>query len=349
MQLIPTKWRRGGSSTEAERSYAATMMRIGIALLVFLFLFDTLWSISDVIADIFGVFLTEDGSAALADVLDSLAYLVSFMLPGLIFILITPRHERVPMLLTPTVSRGAGWLVLLGIAIISAMASINAKIVGVFGYGTYSSNVIWATSTIADYEGVLLFISTAIVPAFSEEFLFRGVICNSLRPYGKTVAILGSSVLFGLMHQNVGQLFYATMAGVVLAVAYLETKSIWTSVFIHMFNNLSSVVTDIVADRLDVTGTNRVLASIDAIIFGLGMLALLVLIRRGERAGAKGKSSDNLPGGRWDEETFSQSEIPADRLARKFFSPTVLLFTVISVYQTLKLLYYALRYVYKLW
>jgi membrane protease YdiL (CAAX protease family) len=347
MKAVLMKWFGKCGASAAEWSYRKVTMRIGVVLLVFLLLFDRLWEVFDLVSDLVGLFMTEDGAYAVKDVLDSMAYLFSFLLPGLLFVAITPKRERVPMLLSPVFPRGSGWLVLLGITVISTMATLNAQIVSIFGYGKFSSEVLWETSTMADYEGVLLFISTAIVPAFCEEFLFRGIICNSLRPYGKTVAILGSALLFGIMHHNVGQLFYTTMAGIVLAVVYLETKSIWLPIFVHMFNNMSSVVIDIVTDRLDTTSANRVLAMVEALVIGLGILSLVALIRRGERARAAGeRENNNLMSGRWNEEVFADRALSSGSLVRYFFSPTVVAFIVISIGQMLRLLYYAIRYVY---
>lgn len=87
-------------------------------------------------------------------------------------------------------------------------------------------------------DAVLFHITLVLVPAFCEELLFRGVILSRLLPYGRTSAILISAVTFGLMHGNHEQLFYATIAGVMLGWCYTETGSIWPGVIAHMLNNL---------------------------------------------------------------------------------------------------------------
>ncbi|MBQ7338107.1 MAG: CPBP family intramembrane metalloprotease [Clostridia bacterium] len=332
--------------TPADLAYRRTTNRLGATLVLFLILFDVLGQLFDPVVQLAEYYLDENAAYAVEDLCNSLDYLLSFMLPGILFYLITPRRERVPMMLSPTFPKGSAALILIGMMVISSSAIINSWMVSIVGYGSFSSEVLWENSTLQDYEGVLLFISTAIVPAFCEEFLFRGIICNNLRPYGKTVAVLGSALLFGLMHQNIGQLFYTTMAGIVLALIYLETKSIWTSVLLHLFNNLTSVVYDIVIDRLDLTSSNRIMALMDAVIFGVGLIALLWLVIKGERARARGEKGVGVLSGVWNEDTVERQMPSAAYRVRYFLSPLMLTFVICVIGQMLWLLTFAIRYVY---
>jgi membrane protease YdiL (CAAX protease family) len=335
---------RGPQPTPTDLAYRRTTNCIGVALVLFLLMFDYFGVLFDPLVAWAEMALPEDAAYAVEDVLDSIDYLLSFILPGVLLYLIIPRRQRVSMMLEPRLPRGSGWLILIGMMIISTASIVNSWMVSVFEYDDFAGEILWETSTMQDYEGVLLFISTAIVPAFCEEFLFRGVICNQLRPYGKTVAVIGSAVLFGLMHQNVCQLFYATVAGVVLAILYLETKSIWAPILLHLYNNLSSVVYNIIADRLDLTTTNRVWGVLEALTTGLGLVALLVLIIKGERARAKGEGSIAVFDGRWSEEA-AQLPSPYYRV-RNFFSPMMTLFFALALWQMGRLLVLGLRYAY---
>lgn len=344
MKLTLPSRRAAYATTSVDASYRRTTNRIGAVLVLFVILFDSIGLFFLPMDGLFEIFLPENAADAAVDLLDSMEYLLSFLLPGVLFYLITPRRERVPMQLSPRMPRGTVWLIFIGMTVITMTAIINNWMVSLFEYGKFSSEVLWDTSTLMDYEGVLLFISTAIVPAFCEEFLFRGVICNSLRPYGKTIAVIGSAVLFGLMHQNVGQLFYTTVAGLVLALIYVETRSIWAPILLHLFNNLSSVVYDIVSDRLDRVSANRLLALIDAVVIGLGLVSLMVLIVKAERAASRGERALLLGGG-WQEDAACGLPSPSRRL-RDFFSPMMLLFWVLAIGQMIQLLSYAIRYAY---
>ena len=90
--------------------------------------------------------------------------------------------------------------------------------------------------------GVLLFQLVIIAPLF-EEFWFRGVVMESLRPYGNGFAIFVSAILFGMTHANFSQFFYATVLGICLGYIAVSTNSIVTTTIMHaMFNGISGLL-----------------------------------------------------------------------------------------------------------
>ncbi len=89
---------------------------------------------------------------------------------------------------------------------------------------------------------VLMIVHSALMPAFVEEFAFRGILLQPLRAWGDWFAIIVSAVLFGMMHANMTQMPFAIIAGVALGFATVVTGSLWTSICIHFLNNLASVV-----------------------------------------------------------------------------------------------------------
>ena len=89
---------------------------------------------------------------------------------------------------------------------------------------------------------VLLFQLVIIAPVF-EEFWFRGIVLEALRPYGNGFAILVSGLLFGLTHANFSQFFYAFLLGICLGYIAVSTKSIVTTTIMHaMFNGISGLL-----------------------------------------------------------------------------------------------------------
>lgn len=83
-------------------------------------------------------------------------------------------------------------------------------------------------------------LSIAVVAPLVEEFAFRCVLLQPLRKYGDKFAIIISSILFGLMHGNMVQAPAAAVIGLVLGYLCIKTGTVWTSMAIHMFNNLIS-------------------------------------------------------------------------------------------------------------
>lgn len=89
---------------------------------------------------------------------------------------------------------------------------------------------------------ILLFQMVIIAPVF-EEFWFRGIVMESLRPYGNGFAIFVSAFLFGLTHANFQQFFYATVLGICLGYVAISTKSLVTTTIMHaMLNSVSGLL-----------------------------------------------------------------------------------------------------------
>ena len=85
-------------------------------------------------------------------------------------------------------------------------------------------------------------ISMAIVPAIIEEFAIRGVVMQPLRRYGDKFAIIGSALIFSIMHGNMAQIPYTVVGGIYLGYLAIATGSIWPSIVLHFVNNMYSVV-----------------------------------------------------------------------------------------------------------
>lgn len=86
------------------------------------------------------------------------------------------------------------------------------------------------------------FLYFALLPAMVEEFLFRGFIFRSYRPAGILVSSLLTGLLFGLMHLNMNQFFYAFFMGVMFCLVDEVTGSIFTSMIAHCLINGISVI-----------------------------------------------------------------------------------------------------------
>jgi len=82
---------------------------------------------------------------------------------------------------------------------------------------------------------------TAVLPGICEEFCHRGLLLNGYKQLGSKKAIILVGVLFGLMHLNIQQFFYATIIGMFLTFLVYVTGSIIPSIIIHFINNFMGV------------------------------------------------------------------------------------------------------------
>jgi membrane protease YdiL (CAAX protease family) len=93
---------------------------------------------------------------------------------------------------------------------------------------------------------LVLIVLTWTTNAFGEEMLFRAVLINKLGDIaghtrlGWTLAVIGSSLVFGLTHFHEGPLgiVYTTLGALVLGWVYLRTgRNLWVTVLAHGFVN----------------------------------------------------------------------------------------------------------------
>jgi len=89
---------------------------------------------------------------------------------------------------------------------------------------------------------LLSFLGGAIFTPFGEEILFRGVVANALNRYGAFAGVVLSSIIFGLAHGVSVILPIAIMVGLLAAVLFRATGSIWPCVILHcVYNGMNSI------------------------------------------------------------------------------------------------------------
>lgn len=125
---------------------------------------------------------------------------------------------------------------------------------------------------------LIYFLTVAILPAFAEEFAFRGIIMGTLRPHSEALAILVSSAAFGLMHGNFVQLPFAFCCGLVFAYMDIKTNSLLPSIIVHFFNNGLSVLFDILVSY-QIINNNTANLCYGIIFLITGILSFIFIMR----------------------------------------------------------------------
>ena len=80
-------------------------------------------------------------------------------------------------------------------------------------------------------------LSVWVLAPIGEELIFRGLLMRKLQKYGKMLALVVPSILFGVMHGNFMQMIPATLVGLALGYVAMEYSVIW-SILIHAINNI---------------------------------------------------------------------------------------------------------------
>ena len=103
--------------------------------------------------------------------------------------------------------------------------------------------------------GIITWIAAVIMAPIVEELTFRGFMYTRLKQgMPKWIAIIVSSLAFGIVHGNVIQGIYTFVFGLSLVWIYERAKSIWPCILFHMSFNLVGAVMStwpVVGEKLD--------------------------------------------------------------------------------------------------
>lgn len=92
-------------------------------------------------------------------------------------------------------------------------------------------------------EAGIAAITGIVIAPFVEELIFRAFLFNALSSWlSLPLSLVGSSLLFGLAHFDLGVALPLTVCGIVLAGLYHRTGCLWSNITAHaLFNSISFV------------------------------------------------------------------------------------------------------------
>ena len=86
-------------------------------------------------------------------------------------------------------------------------------------------------------QAVAFFVVVAVLPAISEEVLFRAMTAGGLKEYHPWAAVWLSAFGFGFIHANLQQIPFAILLGLVLGLVYVKTDNLLYPILLHFVNN----------------------------------------------------------------------------------------------------------------
>lgn len=324
-----------------EKNYRSVVNRLGVAMLVLFGGIAVYQAAATEILPWVLSFLPAVTASIVGELVLALLYSAAFLVPIFLFYGISRGKPHASFDAAPHLPRGTLLYVLAALAAVGVAAYLNTAIVNLFEQISVFENKAAepvASAPRAGYQLVLAFITTAIVPAFVEEALFRGVVLKNLLPYGRTTAVFVSALLFGIMHQNAAQFFYATVAGLVIGYIFVHVRSIWVCVLIHFCNNAFSVLIGILHERMSLE--QAVLAETIAYfaLILLGTVAAFFLLRL-----QRDREADLLQNGCFERDVAPDAEyaaipLPMARRVRLLFTPPMVIFFALCAVQILYML-----------
>ncbi|HAN09032.1 MAG TPA: hypothetical protein DCP90_00280 [Clostridiales bacterium] len=132
------------------------------------------------------------------------------------------------------------------------------------------------------YEGIpfwLTLVSMAVMPALMEEAMMRGIVLYESRDLGIKIAAILNGILFGIIHRNFSQFFYAFVFGIIFVYIVKITNSLYSTMIIHFIINATQVVI------MKIFTTQKIIISSEITnisllqkISGIGFIAIICII-----------------------------------------------------------------------
>ncbi len=105
------------------------------------------------------------------------------------------------------------------------------------------SDIVNPIQTLINSSDIMLnLIIISIFGPIFEELFFRKLLIDRTIKYGARISIILSATLFGLMHGNLNQFFYAFLLGGFFAYVYMKTGKIIYPILLHISLNLMGSV-----------------------------------------------------------------------------------------------------------
>ncbi|MBQ4139777.1 MAG: CPBP family intramembrane metalloprotease [Clostridia bacterium] len=141
---------------------------------------------------------------------------------------------------------GPGHLLLLISALISLTTGtilIDHYVIG--GDSLSASYDLWGVFISKNEGGVgntlYLILAYAALPAFCEEFVFRGLLISEYEKRSTTASVLLSSLFFALLHFDIARFPTYFFAGLILALTLYASRSLLAVMLIHFCNNMVGI------------------------------------------------------------------------------------------------------------
>lgn len=163
----------------------------------------------------------------------------------------------------------------------SALIKLGLYHLGVGGnsFSLYNTYYLPASMSIQDILYILL--TFALLPAITEEFIFRSILLAEYEENGIFCAVLMSSLSFAMLHFDFSEFPIYLFGGVIFALTAIITRSVFASIIIHTANNILGMFLGDFLTRFIEQPQSEVFYTFSLII--LFMLSLFIFLSGAER------------------------------------------------------------------
>ena len=179
------------------------------------------------------------------------------------------------------------------------------------------------------FDGLYVAVAFALLPAVTEEFLFRGIIVGEYEGLGVGIAVTVSAAMFAMVHFSAARFPVYFAAGLVLASVLYATRSLLAPMLLHAaYNGIVLYAERYVLFIVDKQNVSMLLLVI--LLCAAAILSAMLMCFEAQSI-YRGYAESNVP----SEYALSDRRSAFAHIAEAYFSPAflllVLLFIIVAV------------------
>lgn len=213
----------------------------------------------------------------------SVAELLIFVLPGIFYVKLKPRGYATKMNLVSFGFTKLPLVLLMFLAMAFGSVLMNILFAGGNIGGELAENALEMADGdyISDARMILyVALTLGVIPAFAEEFIFRGILLCEYRKYGMFPSVLITSALFAMLHFDFVLFPVYFLSGIALGfTAYAARSAVMSAILHALFNLFSLFFLPLVLNFISME-TGSIVLFIAAVCF---LLCLLLALGEAER------------------------------------------------------------------
>lgn len=150
---------------------------------------------------------------------------------------------------------------------------VNSIIKNVFGL---------SNPTVNHFDTLIFLLGAAILGPIFEEIIFRGIILRGLLlSYSPKYAIIISSVIFGLIHIKLFQIWGAILLGLFFGLIYYKTQNILITIILHSISNMSSFLNSYIFYKFFIPNlSSNTIKYINVFVVVISLIILITVFRK---------------------------------------------------------------------
>jgi len=132
-----------------------------------------------------------------------------------------------------------------------------------------------------DFKLIYYIFLICVLPAFSEEILFRKFTFLKLSQFGRLKALFLTSVIFGIMHFNLYSVIPLIIAGFIMTFTVYKGFPLIYAVIFHFSMNFSGVILDVITKNENINTLIYNHYALFGIISGIFVIMFALFIKEG--------------------------------------------------------------------